>query len=118
MITEGVTTWLLSKIAPTVAALLGGLSLVMLWTPQKLLEKGKVAAVFIAGAMSATVGFVFSAIALTALGLPISSLDYLIGIGWLLGFFSVAVMNWVVNWIEKKQNKDVFQVASDIKKEI
>jgi hypothetical protein len=36
MITETITSWLVSKIAPTVAALLGGMTLFMFWTPKSL----------------------------------------------------------------------------------
>lgn len=116
MITEtSLTAWLIGKIAPTIAALFAGLTLVMFWTPQKLLEKGKIASIFIAGAISASFGFAFTGLLLHYLGLPTASLDYVIGAGWLLGFFSVAIMNWITNWISKRAVKDIAEIINEVK---
>jgi hypothetical protein len=116
MITETtISAWLISKIAPTVAALFAGLTLVMFWTPQKLLEKGRIASVFIACAISATFGFAFTGLFLHYLGLPTDSLDYVIGAGWLLGFFSVAIMNWMANWFANRSTKDMQEIITEVK---
>ena len=116
MITETtISAWLLSKVVPTVSALFAGLTLVMFWTPQKLLEKGRIASVFIAGAISATFGFAFTSLFLHYLGLPTDSLDYVIGAGWLLGFFSVAIMNWLANAISNRATADITEIINEVK---
>lgn len=115
MLTESFSTWLLGKAAPTIAAFLGGLTLFMFWTPERLLNKGKTAAAFIAGAIAAVVGFAFTGLFLMTLGIDQNHLDAVIGAAWVLGFFSVAVLNWIANWIDKRSEKDILEVAKEIK---
>lgn len=114
MVTESVAAWLIGKVAPTISALFAGLTLVMFWTPQRLLEKGRIASVFIAGAVSASFGFAFTGLFLHYMGLPTDKLDFVIGAGWLLGFFSVAIMNWMANWFAKRSNKDLQEIITEI----
>lgn len=73
---------------------------------------------FIAGAVSASFGFAFTGLFLNYMGLPTESLDFVIGAGWLLGFFSVAIMNWMANWFAKRSTKDIQEVVKDIKEGI
>lgn len=115
MITEsGISAWLFSKIVPTLAALFGGLSLVLFWTPAKLAEKGKVASVFLAGALSATFGFAFAGAVAKLIGVDVSHLDYMIGLGWCLGFITTAVYNWAANAISKRAGHDILDVYQDV----
>ena len=116
MLTEtGIGAWLLSKIAPTLAALFGGLSLVLFWTPEKLLEKGRVVSIFLAGAMAATAGFAFTGILASALGVDPSKMDIIVGLAWIIGFFSIAIFNWLANFISKRANQDILQVYKEVK---
>ena len=107
--------FLLEKLAPALGGLFGGLSLAMFWTPEKLQEKGKVASVFIAGGISAMAGFAFTGLAAEKLGIGSDKLDVLIGLAWVLGLSSIAVINWVSNNMSKREHKDISEVAEDIK---
>ena len=113
MIPEG---FLIEKLAPAIGGLFGGLSLAMFWTPEKLQEKGKTAAVFIAGGISAMAGFAFTGIAADKLGVSSDKLDMLIGLAWILGLCSVAVINWVSNYMVKKEHMDIQEIANEIKR--
>lgn len=112
MIPEG---FLIEKLAPAIGGLFGGLSLAMFWTPEKLQEKGKIASVFIAGGISAMAGFAFTGIAAEKLGVASEKLDMLIGLAWVLGLGSVAVINWVSNYMVKKEHMDIQEIANEIK---
>ena len=112
MMPEG---FLIEKLAPALGGLFGGLSLAMFWTPEKLQEKGKVASVFIAGGISAMAGFAFTGIAAEKLGISSEKLDVLIGLAWVLGMCSVAVINWVSNYMVKSEHMDIGEVADEIK---
>jgi hypothetical protein len=115
MITEtGITAWLLSKIAPTLAALFGGLSLVLLWTPQRLLEKGKIVSIFLAGAIAATSGFSLTGIIGYYLQIDPMLWDVVAGLGWLVGFFSVAIYNLAANFFANRADKDILEVYSEV----
>jgi len=112
MMPEG---FLIEKLAPALGGLFGGLSLAMFWTPEKLQEKGKVASVFIAGGISAMAGFAFTGIAAEKLSISSDKLDMLIGLAWILGLCSVAVINWVSNYMSKREHMDIGEVAEEIK---
>ena len=107
--------FLIEKLAPALGGLFGGLSLAMFWTPEKLQEKGKVASVFIAGGISAMAGFAFTGIAAEKLGISSEKLDVLIGLAWVLGMCSVAVINWVSNYMVKREHMDIGEIAEEIK---
>jgi hypothetical protein len=112
MIPEG---FLVEKLAPALGGLFGGLSLAMFWTPEKLQEKGKVASVFIAGGISAMAGFAFTGLAAEKLGINSEKLDVLIGLAWVLGLCSVAVINWISNYMSKREHMDIKEIANEIK---
>ena len=112
MIPEG---FLIEKLAPALGGLFGGLSLAMFWTPEKLQEKGKVASVFIAGGISAMAGFAFTGIVAEKLDINSEKLDVLIGLAWVLGMCSVAVINWVSNYMVKREHMDIQEIADEIK---
>jgi hypothetical protein len=112
MMPEG---FLIEKLAPALGGLFGGLSLAMFWTPEKLQEKGKVASVFIAGGISAMAGFAFTGIAAEKLNINPEKLDVLIGLAWVLGLCSIAVINWVSNYMVKREHMDIGEIAEEIK---
>ncbi|CAB4152363.1 hypothetical protein UFOVP620_12 [uncultured Caudovirales phage] len=107
--------FLIEKLAPALGGLFGGLSLAMFWTPEKLQEKGKVASVFIAGGISAMAGFAFTGIVAEKLSITAEKLDVLIGLAWVLGMCSVAVINWVSNYMVKREHMDIQEIANEIK---
>jgi hypothetical protein len=106
--------WLVGKLAPAIGGLFGGLSLAMFWTPEKLREKGTVASVFIAGGISAMAGFSFTHALASYLGVSSDKIDMLIGLAWLLGGVSVATMNWVANYMSKRENMDISEIAQEL----
>ncbi len=107
--------FLIDKLAPALGGLFGGLSLAMFWTPEKLQEKGKVASVFIAGGISAMAGFAFTGLAAEKLGISSEKLDVQIGLAWVLGLCSVAVINWISNYMSKREHMDIKEIANEIK---
>lgn len=107
--------WLIGKLAPALGGLFGGLSLAMFWTPEKLREKGKVASVFIAGGISAMAGFSFTGVVAMWLGVPPDKLDMVIGLAWFLGLSSIAIMNWLANYMAKREHMDIGEVAEDMR---
>ena len=108
--------WLVGKLAPAIGGLFGGLSLAMFWTPEKLREKGTVASVFIAGGISAMAGFSFTGGFATYLGISGDKIDMVIGLAWFLGLCSVATMNWIANFMSKREHMDIAEVAEEINK--
>jgi hypothetical protein len=111
---EAAGGWLLGKLAPALGGLFGGLSLAMFWTPEKLREKGKIASIFIAGGISAMSGFAFTGIVALQLGIDQSKIDVIIGLSWGLGLLSIAVMNWLANFMAAREHLDIAEVGREI----
>lgn len=118
IIETGVSEWLVNKLIPAFAALLGGVCLMVFWTPDKLKEKGKVVGAFVAGGGSATAGFIFTPLALRLAGLDSHNIEYLMGAGWFIGYFWVALLSWTSNWIRNRDNKEITQIIREIRKDI
>jgi hypothetical protein len=111
---EAVGGWLLDKLAPALGGLFGGLSLAMFWTPEKLREKGKMASIFIAGGISAMAGFALTGIVAIQLGIDQNKIDVIIGLSWFLGLLSIAVMNWLANFMAAREHLDIAEVGREI----
>ncbi len=111
---EAVGSWLLDKLAPALGGLFGGLSLAMFWTPEKLREKGKIASIFIAGGISAMAGFALTGIVAIQLGIDQSKIDVIIGLSWFLGLLSIAVMNWLANFMAAREHLDIAEVGREM----
>jgi hypothetical protein len=111
---EAAGGWLLGKLAPALGGLFGGLSLAMFWTPEKLREKGKIASVFIAGGISAMAGFALTGLVALQLGVDQQKIDLIIGLSWALGLLSIAVMNWLANYMSAREHLDIAEVGHEL----
>jgi len=111
---EAAGGWLVGKLAPAIGGLFGGLSLAMFWTPEKLKEKGKIASIFIAGGISAMSGFAFTGLVAMQLGIDPQKIDLIIGLSWALGLSSIAIVNWMANFMAKREHFGIDQVAQDL----
>lgn len=111
---EAAGGWLVGKLAPAIGGLFGGLSLAMFWTPEKLKEKGKIASIFIAGGISAMSGFAFTGLVAIQLGIDQQKIDLIIGLSWALGLSSIAIVNWMANFMAKREHLGIDQVAQDL----
>ncbi len=88
--------------------------MVLLYTPTRLLEKGKIIAIFLAGAISATAGFSLTGVVAYYLGIEPTQVDVIVGIGWIIGFFSLAIFNLVANFFANRQEKDIVEVYEEV----
>jgi len=112
---EAAGGWLVGKLAPALGGLFGGLSLAMFWTPEKLREKGKIASIFIAGGISAMAGFSFTGIVAVQIGIDPQKIDIIIGLSWALGLLSIAVMNWIANYMARREHLDIAEIGREMK---
>jgi len=61
-------------------------------------------------------GFSFTGVVATWLGIPSDKLDMVIGLAWLLGLSSIAIMNWIANYMARREHMDIGEVAEEISK--
>ncbi len=77
-------------------------------------EKGKIASIFIAGGISAMSGFAFTGLVAMQLGIDQQKIDLIIGLSWALGLSSIAIVNWMANFMAKREHLGIDQVAQDL----
>lgn len=105
----------ISKGAVSLAALLGALSVSMFWQPKKLHQHGKLAAGAIIGAISVSAAFALGGLIAKWTGLNFEEIDTALGLGYAIGVLSVGVIAWVANFLEKRENKDILEVADELR---
>lgn len=107
--------YVISKGAAALAGLFGGLSVSFFWQPKRLHQHGKLAAGAIIGGISVSAAFALGGLIARYVGLNFSDVDVALGLGYLIGVICVGVIAWIANFLEKREDKDVLEVAQEIR---
>lgn len=107
--------YFISKFAAAAAGLVGGLSVSFFYQPKKLHQHGKLAAGAIIGSIAVSSAFALGGIMAYLLGVDFHNIDIALGLGWLIGILSVGLVAWVANFLEKRESKDILEVAAEVK---
>lgn len=105
----------ISKGAATLASLLGALSVSMFWQPKKLHQHGKLAAGAIIGGIAVGAAFALGGLIAKWAGLNFEEIDTALGLGYAIGMLSVGVIAWVANFLEKRESRDILEVADELR---
>ena len=109
------SNFLFGKTAAAIAGLCGGLSISLFYQPQKLHAHGKLAAGAIIGGIAVSSAFALGGLVAKTLGLSLEDIDVSLGIGYFVGMLSVGLISWVANFLEKREGKDILEVANEIR---
>lgn len=109
-------SWITNKIIQGIAALVGGLSMAILWLPKRLMHHGKVVGVMIAGGLSALSGMTLTGIVAMKLGIVTTDLDILIGVSMIIGAVWIALLNLLANTFQSREGQKIEDVISEIRK--
>jgi hypothetical protein len=107
--------WWLMKLIQGISALVGGLSMAILWLPTRLMKHGKVLGMMLAGGLSALAGVAFTGIVAAQIGADPKNLDALIGISLVIGATWVACLNMLANTFAKRADQGLDEAVSDIR---
>jgi hypothetical protein len=107
--------FLIAKLAAAFTALAGGLSISFFYQPKKLHQHGKLAAGAIIGSIAVASSFALGGVIAHLLGVDFQNIDIALGIGWVVGILSVGIVAWVANFLEKREGKDILEVATEVK---
>jgi hypothetical protein len=113
--TSAASGFLLSKGAAALGAFLGALSVSIFHQPKKLHQHGKLAAGAIIGGIAVSAAFALVGVIAKGLGLDLQQIDNALGIGYAIGVLSLGVIAWVANWLEKREDKDILEVVTEVK---
>lgn len=110
--------YFLSKFAAGLAGLVGGLSISFFYQPKKLHQHGKLTAGAIIGSIAVSAAFALGGVLAYLLGVDFQNIDIAMGLGWFIGILSVGLVSWVANFLEKRENQDILEVADEVQKAV
>jgi ethanolamine transporter EutH len=105
----------IGKALTAIAGFFGGLSVSFFWQPKKLHQYGKLAAGAIIGGIAVAASITLGGIISHYIGVDVNNSDFALAVGYVIGVLSVFVLSILVNFFEKKEDKDIFEVASEIR---
>jgi hypothetical protein len=59
-------------------------------------------------------GFALTGVVALQLGVDQQKIDLIIGLSWALGLLSIAVMNWLANYMAAREHLDIAEVGHEI----
>lgn len=98
--------------------MLGGFSLSVFWQPEKLREQNRYIAGLIIGGIAVTASVALSGFVAMWIGLDLGNPDIALGLGYIIGALSVGVISFLANYFSRRENKDIVQIAEELKREI
>jgi predicted membrane channel-forming protein YqfA (hemolysin III family) len=114
-VSSAVGGFAIGKALTAIAGFFGGLSVSFFWQPKKLHQYGKLAAGAIIGGIAVAASITLGGIISHYMGVDVNNSDAALAIGYVIGVMSVFVLSILVNFFEKKEGKDIFEVASEMK---
>ena len=112
------SSFAIGKALTAIAGFFGGLSVSFFWQPKKLHQYGRLSAGAIIGGIAVGASFTLGGFIATYLGMDINQADSALAIGYIVGVMSVFVLSILVNFFEKKEDKDILEVANDMQKTV
>ena len=112
------SSFAVGKALTAIAGFFGGLSVSFFWQPKKLHQYGRLAAGAIIGGIAVGASFTLGGFIASYMGMDINQADSALAIGYVVGVMSVFVLSILLNFFEKKEDKDILEVASDMQKSI
>jgi len=112
------SSFAVGKALTAIAGFFGGLSVSFFWQPKKLHQYGRLAAGAIIGGIAVGASFTLGGFIASYMGMDINQADSALAIGYVVGVMSVFVLSILVNFFEKKEDKDILEVASEMQKSI
>ncbi len=108
------TSFAISKIYYGLSALFGGFMLSFFFMPAKLKQYKPVAAGAIIGGISVGSGVIFGGALAVYLGMNPNDANTALAVGGAIGLTAVAIVSWIANFFDKRQGKDILEVAQEI----
>lgn len=105
-----------AKITLGLASLAGGVTMGSVYIPKRVVEKGILVAGMTVSAVSIFSGLIFTNLILEKLGLDPN--DYDLVVAFLIGMFSLSVINWVGNWLRRNEDSTISEVVDEVREEL
>jgi hypothetical protein len=111
-------TYAISKVPYALSGLFMGMSVMFLRKKQTLKGYGRAASSAIVGAISFGFPIIFGGAAAVYLGRDPNDVNVATALGGLIGTFAVTGIILIVNYLDKTDDKDIVEVAQDLRKAV
>ncbi len=105
--------WVVVRLAWALSGLFGAFALSVFWLPRKIEGRAALAKGVIIGGTGVAVPLVFTGLVLRQLGLDGSDLDTAMPVAFVLGMMALALINWIANAVDKREDADIVDVARE-----
>lgn len=105
----------IAKIYYGIAALFGGFMLSFFWMPERLKKHTPVAAGAIIGGVSVGAGVIFGGALAVQMGMNPNDANTALAVGGGIGLSAVAIVSWLANFFDNRQNKDLLEVVQEVR---
>jgi len=109
------TGFIIGKALSALAGLIGGLSISVFWQPEKIKQHGRLAAGALIGGISVGGAFTLGGLVARYLGLDLADMDTALGIGFVIGVTSVGIINFIANFLERRESRDILEVVGEVR---
>lgn len=109
------TGFIIGKALSAFAGLIGGLSISVFWQPEKIKQHGRLAAGALIGGISVGGAFTLGGLVARYLGLDLADMDTALGIGFVIGVTSVGLINFIANFLERRESRDILEVVGEVR---
>jgi len=109
------TSFAISKVYYGLSALFGGFMLSFFWMPDKLKKHTPIAAGAIIGGVSVGAGVIFGGALTVYMGMNPNDANTALAVGGAIGLSAVAIVSWIANFFDNRKDKDILQVAQEIR---
>lgn len=113
--TTAASGFALSKGLSAMAGLFGALSVSFFWRPKAFHEHGKLVAGALIGGIGVGAAVALGGIIIKYFGMDAQSADVALGVGYLVGVMSVGVIGLLANFFKARENKDILEVAQEVR---
>ncbi len=116
--TTAATGFAVSKIYYGISALFTGMVVMFMRKKPTLKNHGKAASGAIVGGISVGSGIIFGGALAVRMGMDPNDANTALAVGGAIGLFAVGIIALVANYLDKTEDKDVLQVAQELREVI
>lgn len=110
-----VSSWIFTKLMFGISACFGAFGLAVFWTPKHLQSHSKLAQGCIIGGIAVGSSFAVGGFLLMKMGLDAEQIDNVTTVGFMVGVLSIAALNFLGNFFDKREEKDILEIVDEIK---
>lgn len=105
----------LTKIIMSLSGLFGALGISVFWKPKALKGHTQIQTAVIMGGLGVGAAFSLGGFAMQKMGMTATQIDNAAAVGFLVGITATGLMNFIGNFFEQREDKDIIDVVKEVK---